>query len=87
MIRGNSSFIQMRYIIQLFANNEIYKMFLQCSSARSIWQKWTTCPNSMARGPNRHRAQCIGLRLALMICIWKASAEHRWSSQNLLLEK
>jgi len=40
----------------LFANNWNYKPFLQFWSARCIWQKWTTCPNTMARGPTQlHR--------------------------------
>jgi len=55
----------------MFANNEIYKPFLQTLSSRSIWQKWTTCPNTMARCPQRRGAQCsrigcIGLRPALL---------------------
>ena len=44
------------------------------SRKRSIWQKWTTCPNTMAQGPQRPVAQCscigcIGLRPALRTTI------------------
>jgi len=35
----------------LFAKNETQTVSTESSSARSIWQKWTTSPNTMARGP------------------------------------
>jgi len=56
--------------------------FLQFSNARSIWQKWTTCPNSMARGPHSRGTQCscIGLRPAL-----KTGVGLIWHSQKFCI--
>ena len=55
-----------------------YLLAMKCSfhntrSGKGIWQKWTTCPNTMARGPQRRGTQCnriccIGLRPARKLC-------------------
>jgi len=64
LTRELSTFADVRYRGNLlvvtrafFVDSEIYlALRLEFSSARCIWQKWTICPNTMARGPmQRHR--------------------------------
>jgi len=40
----------------------------ETSSARSIWQKYTTYQNTMAQGPQRRVVQCNYFRLDLPCC-------------------